>query len=159
MSRIELLAAGPRPYSNIYNPMGAPPISSRHIGFIPLDTCKSPSSMESLPRRPSHSANDHIVNIPLSTVNSHCSSRTTGGSRREGQTMDSEYTHPPGENDGIFHGHIGRRRIVQDSSSTIGEDEGALTTMGKIYGKVSLGEFFKLVAGADFELGHGFLDC
>lgn len=95
-------------------------------GFEPLYDAET--AMDgSYNNRPSFSE-DHVINIPLSHI-------TTHGSHRE-ERPQSPHEDTPGE--GIFRRHIGRRRIVQDDRTTIGEDEGALTTMGRIYDRVRI---------------------
>lgn len=68
---------------------------------------------------------DHIVNIPLTKIATNVST----GARKEGHTA------PVPTEEGIFHGHIGRRRAADSGEDGAGE-EGALTTMGKFYDKI-----------------------
>lgn len=113
-------------------------VSPRNSGFIPLDpirTMDSPGDQQS-GLSASYSHKDHIVDIPLTP------SVSATGFRKEGQALD-----PPcfkrqetvDTGNGIFHKHMGRRRggaIQAGGEVSLVDEEGALTTMGRLYEKV-----------------------
>lgn len=122
--------------------MSKPSIASpRNSGFIPLDpirTMDSPGDQQS-GLFTSYSHKDHIVDIPLTPVGSSVSAT---GFRKEGQALD-----PPcfkrretvDTENGIFHKHMGHRRggaMQAGGEVSLADEEGALTTMGRLYEKV-----------------------
>ena len=111
-------------------------------GFLPLNNNRT-SMDDSYNSRLRSGSEEHIVSIPLTQVSS------ATGARREGQTMAPEPPHAAPPDSAIFSSHIGRRRIVADDTLTIGENEGALTAMGKLYDKVGVEVFARGAGPAD----------
>jgi hypothetical protein len=107
--------------------MAVPPFSTKNGRFFPLhDNGPQPSTSQHSDFR---EKDDHIVHIPLSPIRSNVST----GARKEGQTLPET---PEGctQDNGIFHRRNGRRRAGSNGMQR--SDEGALTTMGRIYDKV-----------------------
>lgn len=118
-------------------------ISPRNSGFIPLDLIRTMDSQRDQQSglSTSYSHKDHIVDIPLTPVRS-STSVTATGFRKEGQASD-----PPcfkrqetiDTENGIFHKHMGRRRggaMQAGGEVSLADEDGALTTMGRLYEKV-----------------------
>ncbi|KAK6543342.1 hypothetical protein TWF694_000093 [Orbilia ellipsospora] len=108
-----------------------PPPAGR-VGFQPIDT---------IYQRPS---DDHVVNIPLTPIESHRSIRTKEGSIVAFNTSSDKENRPSFDRaekslDGIpsFEKQGGKRRLIKDNPSEINDGEGAaLTQVGKIYEKI-----------------------
>lgn len=124
--------------------MTRPPISPRNSGFIPLEPMSSideaTNHQAGLSASNSHNGNnDHVVNIPLTPIRSNASAT---GARKEGQVIDRpdlQRRDSADTENGIFHKHMGRRRgrtAQTGGDASLVDDEGALTTMGKLYEKV-----------------------
>ncbi|TGZ76227.1 hypothetical protein EX30DRAFT_266358 [Ascodesmis nigricans] len=94
-------------------------------GFIPLPNMSNQQGLRS---------EDHIVNIPLTPIETNVST----GARKEGHTADPNVFKNDVQDveDTGYQRHIGRRRARQNTMSSDGAEEGALTTMGKIYDKL-----------------------
>lgn len=116
-------------------------VSPRNSGFIPLNpirTIDSPADQQ-FDLSTSKSHNDHIVNIPLTPVKSNAG---TTGVRKEGQALDPPHLKRRGTMDtenGIFHKHMGHRRSRATQAGgdiSLVDEDGALTTMGRLYEKV-----------------------
>ncbi|KAF3927511.1 hypothetical protein AA313_de0201482 [Arthrobotrys entomopaga] len=109
-----------------------PPPAGR-VGFQPLDT---------IYQRPS---DDHVVNIPLTPIESHRSVRTKEGSIVAFNTSSDKVHRPSFERapptlDAMgpsFEKRGGKRRLIKDNQSDANDGEGAaLTKVGKIYEKI-----------------------
>ncbi|KAI5799620.1 Mechanosensitive ion channel-domain-containing protein [Pyronema domesticum] len=124
------------------------PTSPKSKGFLPIPNMNSndprgnmnpPLPIPSYQPSPGgYSNGEHIVNIPLTPIKTSVSST---GARKEGQTMN-EYSNTNNgsqlgsDGNGDFQpSYIGRRRAKSDAVLNP-QDEGALTTMGKIYDKI-----------------------
>lgn len=115
--------------------------SPTNQGFLPLHNT-NPQPNVNRPPAPNHAGgrtgpDEHVVNIPLTPIMTNAST----GARKEGQKA-AEYPRGDdcgkgGADDGFQRKTIGRRRAA---TGTVGggsaEDEGALTTMGKVYDKI-----------------------
>lgn len=115
----------------------SPAVSLRNSGLIllnPVDTPRDRQAGLSV----SNTDNGHIVDIPLTPVKSNSGAT---GARKEGQAIGHPYFKRQESTDaeyGIFHKHMGRRRggtAQAGGDASLVDEEGALTTMGRLYEK------------------------
>ncbi|KAL9117796.1 MAG: hypothetical protein Q9187_005662, partial [Circinaria calcarea] len=78
--------------------------------------------------------NDATINIPLTTVKTHTSTRRPDNLSPGGQSVLSPRNHD--EKAGLFRRHIGGRRKLKTGDQDKNEEEGTLTRMGEIYNKI-----------------------
>jgi len=99
------------------------PTSPKHEGFLPLH------GLGTHPAQQQSRVDEHVVNIPLTPIRTNAST----GARRAGQAMPDVSLEDPVAT--ARSGFRGRRRVQTDDNSFT-EEEGALTTMGKVYDRI-----------------------